>query len=92
MTRTQKLARLRVQAFSDVFKLFVRYIGTQIQQLRATAPPLALNLAVLVVVVTVFQMPLRIAGPTCHGSNRQHSPNLRLFEIGMQAFGCTGAF
>jgi hypothetical protein len=46
--------------------------------------PLTLNAAVLIVVVAVFKMPLGIPGTARHGSNRQHTQTLTLFEITMQ--------
>jgi hypothetical protein len=38
----------------------------------------------LIVVVAVFQMPLRIASAARHRPYRQHNPTLNLFEIAAQ--------
>jgi hypothetical protein len=47
--------------------------------------PLAFDGPILVVVVTLLEMALRITLPAGHGTNRQHSPTLALFEIRGQA-------
>ena len=52
--------------------------------------PLALDPAVLIVVIAVFEMPLGIPSTSRHGANSQHSPTLTLFEIGKQASSAGG--
>jgi hypothetical protein len=64
--------------------LFRRHIAAQAEQLSATAIPFALNPAMLVVVIAVFEMPLGIPGTARHGPYSQHSPTLTLFEFAMQ--------
>jgi hypothetical protein len=48
--------------------------------------PLTLNTPVFIVVVAVFEVPLGIPGTARHGTYRQHSPTLTLFEFAMQQF------
>jgi len=48
--------------------------------------PFALHTTLLIVIVAVFKMPLRIPGTARHGPDRQHTPKLTLFEVGMQMF------
>jgi hypothetical protein len=50
--------------------------------------PFALNPAMLIVVIAVFEMPLGIPGTARHGSYRQHVPTLTLFEFAMQLPSC----
>jgi hypothetical protein len=67
------------------FKLLLGYFSAQTEQLRPASMPLTLNAPVLIVIVTVFKMPLGVPGTARHGSDRQHNPTLTLFEMRMQA-------
>lgn len=82
--RPKELSGLRVQPFTNSFKLLLGYFSAQAEQLRPTSMPLTLNAAVLIVIVAVFKMPLGIPGAARHGSNRQHRQTLTLFEITKQ--------
>jgi hypothetical protein len=64
--------------------MLLRHFAAQSEQLGATAIPFALNPAMLIVVVAVFEMPLGIPGTARHGPYRQHEPTLTLFEFRMQ--------
>jgi hypothetical protein len=48
----------------------------------------ALNPAMLIVVIAVFEMPLGIPGTARHSPYRQHEPTLTLFEFAMQLPWC----
>jgi hypothetical protein len=62
------------------------HCAAQSKQLGATAIPFALHTTLLIVIVAVFKMPLGIPGTARHGPDRQHTPKLTLFEVGMQMF------
>jgi hypothetical protein len=70
MTRSQELASFRVQALTDRLKLLPLHFAAKPEQLRATPLPLSLYAAVLVIIVAVFQMPLRVASAARHGPYR----------------------
>jgi hypothetical protein len=46
--------------------------------------PLALNPALVVVVIAVFKVPSSVPHAASHRSDRQHQPTLTLFEILVQ--------
>ena len=84
MPRTKEFSGFRVQPLANRLKLLPSHLSAQAEQLRTAAMPFALNTAVLVVVVAVFEMPLGIPGTARHGPYRQHQPTVTLFEIRMQ--------
>jgi hypothetical protein len=88
--RTEELAGFRIQSLPNRLELLRLYVPAQAEQLGATAMPLALNPAMLIVVIAVFEMPLGIPGTARHGPYRQHNPTLTLFEIGKQASSAGG--
>jgi hypothetical protein len=84
VARAEEFSGIRVQPFADCFELLACYLVAQPKQLCTVTVPFTENLAVFIVVVTVFQVPLRVSYTTCHRSDRKHTVKLRLFEIGMQ--------
>jgi hypothetical protein len=84
MPRAEELAGFRIQPLPNCFEMLLRHSAAQSKQLGATAIPFALNPAMLIVVIGVFEMPLGIPGTARHGPYRQHEPTLTLFEFLMQ--------
>jgi hypothetical protein len=82
--RPKEFLGLRVQPLADSFKLLLVYLSAQAKQFRSAAMPFPLNAAVLIVVIAMFEMPLSVLGTARHGSDRQHTPTLSLFEIRLQ--------
>jgi len=67
--RPEELFGLRVQPLTYSFKLLPGYFSAQVEQARPASMPSTLNAAVLIVIVAVFEMPLRIPGTSRHGSD-----------------------
>jgi hypothetical protein len=59
--RAEELAGIRIQPLPNSLKLLRRYSPAQSKQLGATAIPFALNPAMLIVVIAVFEMPQGIS-------------------------------
>jgi hypothetical protein len=59
--RAEELAGFWVHPFPDCLELFRRHVAAQSEQLGATAIPFALNPAMLIVVIAVFEMPQGIS-------------------------------
>ncbi len=74
-----------MQPLTNGLKLLPCHLSAQPKQFGSATMPLALNPALLIVVIAVFQMPLGISCAACHCTNRQHEPTLTLFEIALQA-------
>ena len=68
MARAQEFAAFGMPRFPHRLKLFAGDFAAQSKQFRTAALPLTLYAAVFIVVIAVFQMPLRIASAAGHGS------------------------
>jgi hypothetical protein len=75
-----------MQTLTDRFEVLRSHLAAQAEQLCSPPMPLPLNTTVFVVIVAVFEVPLRIASTACHSSNGQHNPTVTLFENWMQIF------
>jgi len=82
--RAEELAGFRIQPLPNRFEMLLCHFAAQSKQLGATAMPFALNPAMLIVVIAVFEMPLGIPGTARHGPYRKHVPTLTLFELRLQ--------
>jgi hypothetical protein len=81
----EKLFRSRIETLSYRLEILGRDLLLEPEQLSTASVPLALDVPILVVVVALLEMALRITLAVGHGTNRQHSPTLALFEIWGQA-------
>jgi len=77
----EELSSLRVETLPYGFKILGCYLSFKPKQFSAVAAPPAFDSPILVVVIALPKVPLGVALTAGHGTNRQHSPTLALFEI-----------
>jgi hypothetical protein len=77
----EELSSLRVEPLAYRLKILGCNLSLKAKQVSAAAAPPTFDSPILVVVVTLPKVPLGIALTAGHGTNRQHSPTLTLFEI-----------
>src|SRR5712692_6865490 len=80
VTLAEKLSRSRVETLPCRFKILRRNLPFEPKQFSAASVPLAFDSAILVVIIALLEMALCVALPAGHGTNRQHTPTLALFE------------
>jgi hypothetical protein len=81
VTLAEKLSRSRVETLPYRLKIFGCNFSFKPKQFSAASVPLAIDSPILVVIIALLEMALRVALAAGHGTNRQHSPTLALFEI-----------
>jgi hypothetical protein len=81
VTLPEEFSRLRVEALTHCLEIFGGNLSFEPNQVSAASLPLAFDGPILVVVVALLEMTLRVTLSAGHGTNRQHSLTLALFEI-----------
>jgi len=84
----EKFARPWVKTLSHCFKILGCDLPFESKQFSAASMPLAFDSPILVVVVALLEMALCVAFTAGHGTNRQHTQTLLLFEFRHQTRLC----
>ena len=85
VTLPEEFSRLWVEALTLCLEILGGNLSFETQQFSAASVSPAFYGPILVVVVALLEMALCIAFTARHGTNRQHTPTLALFEIWGQA-------
>src|SRR6202030_4516799 len=80
----EELSSLRVETLPHRFKILGCTLSFKPKQFRTAAAPAAFDSPILVVIIALPEMALSVALTAGHGTNRQHSPTLALFEVWIQ--------
>ena len=81
MALPQELSSLRIETLPYRLKILGCNLSFKAKQFSAAPMPLAFDSPTLVLIITLPEMALSVALTAGHGTNRQHSPTLALFEI-----------
>ena len=81
VTLPEELSSLRVETLPYRLKIPGCNLSFKPEQFSAAAAPPAFDGPILVVVIALPKVTLGVALTAAHGTNRQHSPTLALFEI-----------
>src|SRR5713101_8903060 len=85
VTLPEELSSLWVEALTHCLEILGGNLSFETQQFSAASVPRAFDSPILVVIVALLEMALSVALTAGHGTNRQHTPTLALFEIWGQA-------
>ena len=77
----EELSCLRVETLTHCLEILGSNLSFEPEQFSAAAAPPAFDCPILVVVIALPKVTLGVALTATHGTNRQHSPTLALFEI-----------
>jgi hypothetical protein len=89
MALPKKFTRLGAKTLSHRLEILGRNFPFEAKQFGTVSVPLAFDRPILVVVVALLEMALCVAFTAGHGTNRQHSQSLALFEVRYQGT-CSG--
>jgi hypothetical protein len=81
VTLPEEFSRSWVKTLTHCLEILGGNLSFQTQQFSAASVPPAFDRPILVVVVALLEMALCVAFTAGHGTNRQHSSTLALFEI-----------
>jgi hypothetical protein len=81
VTLPEEFSRLWVEALTHCLEILGGNLSFETKQFSAASVPLALDSPILVVIIALLEMALCVAPAAGHGTNRQHSATLALFEI-----------
>ena len=70
-----------VETLTHCLEILGGNLSFQTKQFSAASVPLAFDSPILVVVVALLEMALCVAFTAGHGTNRQHTQTLALFEV-----------
>jgi hypothetical protein len=81
---------LWVEALTHCLEILGRNLSFQTQQFSAASVPPAFDRPILIVIIALPEMALSVALTPGHGTNRQHTMTVALFEVGDQGSCCLG--
>jgi hypothetical protein len=81
VTLPEEFSRSWVKTLPHCLEILGGNLSFQTQQFSAPSVPPAFDSPVLVVIIALPEMALSVALTTGHGTNRQHTQTLALFEV-----------
>ena len=81
VTLPEEFSRLWVEALTHCLEILGGNLSFETKQFSAASAPSAFDSPILVVIIALPEMALGVALTAGHGTNRQHTQTLALFEV-----------